>query len=165
LLGRLAHRYFTGHGPATVRDLARWATLTLKDVARAIDVAGKDIVRRSIDGREYFAGRSAPPPARGKLGSHLLSIFDEYFNGYRDRHGLISPADARAIAQRGASVLNAFTVEGVVRGTWSRTFTNSDVLISITPLAKLTGAEKELVRAATVPYGRFLGLKPRVSFS
>ena len=31
-LAELALRYFTGHGPATERDLAYWATLTLTDV-------------------------------------------------------------------------------------------------------------------------------------
>ena len=31
-LAELARRYFTGHGPATVKDLAYWATLTVTDV-------------------------------------------------------------------------------------------------------------------------------------
>ena len=34
-LAELALRYFTGHGPATERDLAYWATLTLTDVRAA----------------------------------------------------------------------------------------------------------------------------------
>jgi hypothetical protein len=164
LLGRLATRYFTGHGPATARDLARWATLTQKDVARAIDVAGKTIVRREIMGRVHYAAPNAPPPARGALGAHLLSIFDEYFGGYRDRDGLISAADARSITQRGASVLNGFTVHGVIRGTWSRTFTKSAVDIVVSPLGKLSAADKALVRSAAVPYAAFLGLSASVTF-
>jgi hypothetical protein len=39
-LGELARRYFTGHGPATLRDFAWWSGTTLTDARRAIDIAG-----------------------------------------------------------------------------------------------------------------------------
>ena len=39
-LADLALRYFTGHGPATERDLAYWATLTLTDVRAGRSVQG-----------------------------------------------------------------------------------------------------------------------------
>ena len=43
-LAELARRYFTGHGPATERDLAYWATLPLTDVR-----AGLNHVRDQLD--------------------------------------------------------------------------------------------------------------------
>jgi Winged helix DNA-binding domain len=39
-LAELALRYFTGHGPATERDLAYWATLTLTDVRAGLAQVG-----------------------------------------------------------------------------------------------------------------------------
>ena len=72
-LAELALRYFTGHGPATERDLAYWATLTLTDVR-----AGLQQVRDQLDsfharrahllarprGRpRRTAGPRRPPPA------------------------------------------------------------------------------------------------------
>ena len=39
-LAEIARRYFTSHGPATERDLAYWATLTVTDVRRGIAGAG-----------------------------------------------------------------------------------------------------------------------------
>ena len=46
-LAEIALRYFTSHGPATERDLAYWATLTVTDVRRGIAAAGDrlDVVR------------------------------------------------------------------------------------------------------------------------
>src|SRR6476661_8378672 len=38
-LGELALRFFLGHGPATVQDLARWAGLPLRDVRAGLAVA------------------------------------------------------------------------------------------------------------------------------
>ena len=35
-LGKLALRYASGHGPATERDLAYWASLTLGDARRGL---------------------------------------------------------------------------------------------------------------------------------
>jgi hypothetical protein len=38
-LGELAYRFFAGHGPASVRDLARWASLTSTAAAAATEAA------------------------------------------------------------------------------------------------------------------------------
>ena len=40
-LGELAWRFYAGHGPASVRDLARWATLTQSQAASATEAAAE----------------------------------------------------------------------------------------------------------------------------
>jgi hypothetical protein len=56
-LAELALRYFTGHGPATERDLAYWATLTLTDVR-----AGLQQVRDRLDSFQHDGRTSGTPP-------------------------------------------------------------------------------------------------------
>ena len=78
-LARLALRYFTSHGPATVKDLAYWATLTITDVRRALAAVEDQLVSFDHDGRTFWhapgdtsgwtrrAGRSPPAAARRDL--------------------------------------------------------------------------------------------------
>ena len=42
-LAELALRFFRGHGPATVADLARWAGLGLTDVRRGLLAQSKPL--------------------------------------------------------------------------------------------------------------------------
>ena len=57
-LAELALRYFTGHGPATERDLSYWATLTVTDVR-----AGLAEVKDRLEAFEHAF------PAGGRLRS------------------------------------------------------------------------------------------------
>ena len=53
-LAELALRYFTGHGPATERDLAYWATLTLTDVRAGLQQVRDQLGSFQHDGRTFW---------------------------------------------------------------------------------------------------------------
>lgn len=109
-LAELARRYLAGHGPASDRDLARWAGLPLRD-ARAGLVAIASELEELDGGLVDLAGRQTaaePPPPR------LLGPFDPLLLGWTSRddilgdkksivtvNGLFRPfalADGRAVA-------------------------------------------------------------------
>src|SRR5262249_57796785 len=63
-LARLAERYFTSHGPATVRDFAWWSGLTMADAKAGLAGAAARLAADSIGGLAYRRGRRRrPPPA------------------------------------------------------------------------------------------------------
>src|SRR5262249_9184736 len=63
-LARLAERYFTSHGPATVRDFAWWSGLTMADAKAGLAGAASRLAADSIGGMAYRRGRRRrPPPA------------------------------------------------------------------------------------------------------
>jgi hypothetical protein len=76
-LAELALRYFTGHGPATERDLASWATLTLRDVRTGLAAVADRLESFELDGRTFWFGRPDPEPERPGPDAHLLQILDE----------------------------------------------------------------------------------------
>jgi hypothetical protein len=164
LLARIAARYFAGHGPATVRDLARWATLTQAAAARGAEDAGGALEREVIGGETWYRGNDrVPRPARTKArGAHLLSVFDEYVNGYHERSMIMASAHGREIVGRGNAVLHVYVVGGQVLGSWTRTFTRDQVRISLDPFGRGAdrGALVRTLRPAAEEYGRFLGLEP-----
>jgi len=80
-LGRLALRYFTGHGPATVKDLAYWATLTITDARHGLAGISDQLESFDHDGRTYWHAPGEPPEGPGQPAGHLLQLLDETYRG------------------------------------------------------------------------------------
>lgn len=97
-LAELALRYFAGHGPATERDLAYWATLTLGDVRRALDLAREALDSFEHDGRTFWHAPGEPPTEPGHPSGHLLQVLDEMYRGYQDSRWML---DVAVVVPRG----------------------------------------------------------------
>ncbi len=53
-LAELARRYFTSHGPATLRDYVWWSGLVVGDARRGIEIAGSALRREVVDDGTYW---------------------------------------------------------------------------------------------------------------
>ncbi|MEO9198292.1 MAG: winged helix DNA-binding domain-containing protein, partial [Antricoccus sp.] len=74
----LVVRFINGHGPATERDIARYATLRLTDIRRALaDLAG-ELVSSEVDGQTLWSN-PASRRINEDLRAFLLPTFDEAF--------------------------------------------------------------------------------------
>ena len=149
-LAELAARYFRGHGPATVRDLARWAGLTQKVARIATELAAPTLDRTVIDGTEHLhdpeiAGQLAArrSAARGVI---LLPGFDELILGYEDRSATVpTPVASRIAPGSNGLFLPTIVSDGRVVGTWRRSRRGSQ-----SPIATTTFAEVPPVLAAAI---------------
>jgi uncharacterized protein YcaQ len=86
-LAELARRYLVGHGPASDRDLARWAGLPLRDARAGLAAIAKELEERE-DGLVDLAKRPPPeplPPPR------LLGAFDPLLLGWTSREEVTGP--------------------------------------------------------------------------
>ena len=122
-LRELALRYYTGHGPATVADLVRWAGLTVRAVRAGLALAGDELVRTEIDGTEHWMHPGTPDllgaHRREAAGLHLLPGFDEFVLGYADRSCAVPAEFADRIVPGGNGMFRATVVHGGrVVGTW-----------------------------------------------
>src|SRR5215217_8252839 len=64
-LAELARRYLAGHGPASERDLARWAGLPLRDARAGLSAIGPDVEEHGdglVDLRDRPPAAELPPP-------------------------------------------------------------------------------------------------------
>jgi len=122
-LGELARRFFCGHGPATVQDLARWSGLTLGDVRAGLAVAREQLETVQVDGVEHHLDPATPErlttcreEARGVF---MLPGFDEFVLGYADRGTILDAAFADRIVPGGNGVFRPTVVsDGRIVGTW-----------------------------------------------
>ena len=125
-LAELAWRYFSGHGPATVHDLARWAGIGLRQARTGLAAVRERLGSLEVDGVEHLMDPSTPDllathrtEARGVF---LLPGFDEFVLGYRDRSAVLDPAFADRIVPGGNGVFRPTVIcEGRVVGTWQWT--------------------------------------------
>jgi hypothetical protein len=115
-LGELALRFFRSHGPATVKDLARWGGLGIREVRAGLAVAADQLERQEIEGTEHRMDPATPDRlavARSEAeGVHLLPGFDELVLGYADRSCTVPPAFADRIVPGGNGMFRATVVHG-----------------------------------------------------
>ena len=159
-LAELVLRYFTGHGPATERDLAYWATMTVTDVRTGLAAVAEELEQLQHDGRTYWFKHPPPHDAALDPRAHLLQILDEFYRGYQDsRHVL----DVEGLAPKARPTTVGMTlVDGQMVGGMRRTVAADKVTFAVDLFRGLTDDEHDAVVAAADRYGVFLGLDTEV---
>jgi hypothetical protein len=173
-LAELTRRFFTSHGPATVRDFAWWSGLTMADGRRGLEM--NRARREDVDGLVYWSIEGsrrthAPRPGRKQSSlrercAHFLPIYDEYLVAYRDRVAV--PHSPPAIAARSgvpAMFQHAVIVDGQIVGTWRTPRGANEATIDVVMLRRVTARERRAMREAAERYGRFRGIDVKLSIS
>jgi hypothetical protein len=161
LLATLAARYFAGHGPATVADLARWAGITKSEAGIAAAAADPTLASAEHDGERYRFDPAAAERAShlGRGSVHLLPGFDEYMLGYTDRRlqlGEHLDTYGSHVASNGMLAATV-VVDGRAVGVWKRSLTARTVRIAVMPFRPLTATERAGIAEAQARYAAFVG--------
>lgn len=163
-IAELALRYFTSHGPATVRDLGWWSKLPMRDISAALEL----VAGRLETGWANAAGRlHAEPVAAGGGESEqlywrpglveeyaqreketmrelLLPGFDELVLGYRDRLYLMDDHRHTQLVPGNNGVFKKAALRrGEVVGVWTRTGPAGKRKLALTPVAAISPAQEK----------------------
>jgi hypothetical protein len=152
-LGELALRYFTGHGPATVKDFLRWTGLVAADARTGLALARPYLTRVEVDGVEHFLDPAVPDlltTCAGQVdGVFLLPGFDEFVLGYADRSAVLPARFADRIVPGGNGMFRPTVVSaGQVVGTWRHVRRGARRTVEATPFTAFTAAQQRLVERA-----------------
>lgn len=159
-LAELARRYFTSHGPATVKDLVRWSGLTTRDVRSGIDMVGQELVSEEVDGQTYWMSPEAQAAGTVSPSLYLLPGFDEYVLGYGDRSAVLDPLHAsKVVPGNNGMFMPTIISDGRVVGTWKRAVKKGGVVVTAYPFDTLTDAERVAFDQAADSYAAFLGMR------
>jgi hypothetical protein len=147
-LAELARRYLAGHGPATDRDLAKWAGLPLRDARRGLAAIAGQLEQRG-DGLVDLAGRPGmavlPPP-------RLLGSFDPVLHGWASRAPILGSHQGIVTVN---GVFRPFAlVDGRAVATWSL----SAGRVAVQPFAPLAAHQTAALAADAADVRRFLGI-------
>jgi hypothetical protein len=154
-LAELTLRYYTGHGPATVRDFAWWSGLTVADAKASLDMLASRLVHEVIDGQTYYFPASMPSAAESSDAAFLLPTYDEFLVGYASFGKLRS--GGQEINQR-VAFDPRIVIGGRIVGSWRRIFKKGAVTVEIAPFTLLSAVKEAAVSAAAQRYGEVVGM-------
>ena len=162
-LGELALRYFTGHGPATERDLAYWATLTLGDVRRGLGLVRTQLASFEHDGRTFWHAPGEAPNGPGEPAAHLVQILDELYRGYQESRWVL---DVAGIVPRGRETAAGMAlVDAQLVAAMRRRITADRVVFTLSPHRTLRSSEIDALEHAGERYADALGLDAVLEFA
>lgn len=148
---RMVHRFFAGHGPASLADLTRWCTLTQADARRGFDVLGAEpqlgaLERTVVDDTELWFDPTVPARTTRRPEALLLPVFDEITLTYRHQN-FPRPADHpfAAMAAPGMSDLlsGSILVDARDIGVHSRTVGPRSVSIRLRFAPSATASDRQ----------------------
>lgn len=145
-LAELARRYLAGHGPASDRDLARWAGLPLRDVRRGLAAIASELAERE-DGLVDLAGR---PESDGLPPPRLLGAFDPLLLGWTSRAPILG--DNQTIV----TVNGLFRPFALVRGRAVATWGLRDGRVTVAPFEPLAPDDAAALDVEAADVVRFL---------
>lgn len=157
-LAELARRYFMSRGPATVQDFAKWSGLTVADARNGIAAVQAELQHEVVEGQTYWFSTSGRSAKEISPSVYLLSAYDEYLSGYKDRSAFIAASHAARLAAMGNALSYIIVLDGQVVGAWKRRLKKDAVVIETNIFTRLTTAQERAVAAAADQYGAFLGL-------
>lgn len=157
-LAALAHRFFAGHGPASLKDFTRWSSLTVADARTALAAASDRLAELQVDGEPLWFDPSSPSPRRKKPVAHLLPLYDEALLTYPK---LGFPLARDHPHPPGADLFVGSVVVGQCNvGTWRRTLTGKRLTIETDLAPGLGEDDLAAVREAVDRLAVFLGHPP-----
>jgi hypothetical protein len=160
-LAQLALRYFTGHGPATERDLAYWATLNLTDVRAGLQQVRDRLDSFRHDGRTFWHAPGDAPGGPQQPAGHLLQVLDETYRGYQDSRWVLDAAgDVPRIREAAAGMA---LVDAQLVAAMRRTVGPDHVHFDLRPYRALTHTQIGALEQAARRYGRYLRLNARLT--
>lgn len=163
LLAELVFRYFSGHGPATIKDLRWWSSLTIADIKMGLTSVADRLSSETIGGHEYWFTNPQPEVEAPTPMVHLMQTYDEYIVGYQETRRAIDADgwEGRAAGTTGLALAPLF-VDGQIRGRWRRTIRGDSVTIDVHLYRPLDPGEAAALDEQASAFARFLGLEAEV---
>lgn len=154
-IARLAHRYFSSRGPATVQDLSYWSGLTIKDSLAGADSLPSGFVREKMGGHEYIFTYPSSHQKTKPGTTFLMPDYDEYGMSYKNRSALGS---VYLKGPKASIVFNRMLViDGRIEGTWQRTLNKGNVTVNVVPFVPLSKPNEKKVTKAIRRFSVFIG--------
>ena len=153
-VGEPTRRYFVGHGPATVKDLRWWSSLTLAQIDAGLELVGDELHAEVIDGHTYLAG--GPPPdltASDAPEVLLLQALDELVVGYAESRDVVDLAGLEAMHRDPPGLPSAVVlVDGQIAGRWRRKLRAAHLDVEAVAYRQLDDAERAGLQAEADRY-------------
>ena len=154
----LVRRYLRSHGPASLKDLSWWSSLTVADLKEGVAHLGDEVTAEQVEGVELLSMASDSRSVRQPRGARLLQAYDELVVGYTVSRFLGDPAATRLRdAWRHRRLPNGIVlIDGSLTGVWRRALSGRTIGVDVLSLKRLSTDEKDAIEKEAHRLGRFL---------
>lgn len=129
-LKELAKRYFSSHGPATLKDFSWWSGLTAGDSGLALDLNRSDLVSDKFENQTYWFAESDYKLKVTDKDVYLMPAYDEFLIGYRDRTASLSLVYNRKAISNNGVFYPTILSGGQITGTWKRSIKGNHIILT-----------------------------------
>lgn len=156
---KLAERYFTSHGPATLSDFTWWSGLSPAEAKSGLEQIKSNLHHEDLDGNRFWMSSSALSSQKTNASTiHLLPSFDEYVISYANRSAVLEDMYFRKMVFTSNGIFNPVVViNGHVVGLWKRSFKNKGVEIDLKPFTSFSETQRKGILLSAKRYGEFVG--------
>jgi len=161
-LCKLAKKYFTSHGPATIQDFMWWSGLPAKDARNAFEMVKSNFVSETVGAYTYWFSNSIRAPKSKTISVQLLPAFDEFIISYKDRTASIHTNHQKKAFTSNGIFKPIIVVNGQVTGIWKRTIKKDKVIIEPGFFKNSNKLSKALLEKAAEPFREFLNMKTEI---
>ncbi|WP_346317055.1 winged helix DNA-binding domain-containing protein [Chitinophaga sp. YIM B06452] len=156
-LSLLARRYIAGHGPATAQDLAWWSGYPVTACKAALLSHGKALHTETVQEQEYWL-LPGTAPGKAATGMKLLSGFDEYYMGFKDKRPMLDEAFSQHMSPPNGLLPYIILLNGKIAGTWRRDIKKNVIGMEYTPFKPFSAAQLKALKEAGKAFSTFMEL-------
>ena len=161
-LAELTRRYFTSHGPATIKDFAWWSSLKIADIKRGLEMVASQLVEEEVDGTVYWSAGSSSVARTSSPRVDLLQPYDEYVVAYKNSRYVIDVAGIGGLFDGEFPFGGVVMLDTQLAGSWKWAFKKDSVHLEVALYVPFTRAQTDALSTAASKYGDFVGLAPSV---
>ena len=156
-LAELTRRYFSSHGPATLKDFLWWSSLTAAEARRGLEMLGAKVQKLVVADRTYWLADASQTPGRLTTPTlHLLQGYDEYLVAYTESKRLFGLDRLPGAVAGQPLYLHAVVRDGQVVGHWRRMASTKEAIVQARLNRPLDPASRRALQAELERYGRYL---------
>lgn len=155
-LAKLASRYFTSHGPATLQDFVWWSGLSIRDGKEALELAKGELVSEQTGGQMYWFSPLLNFSQIKENSLFVLPAFDEFIISYKDRSAAIPVETSKKAISTNGIFRPVIVFDGRVIGLWKRTTAKNIVTVSIGLFETIDAKKKLMITKRIEKYALFM---------
>jgi hypothetical protein len=154
-VAELARRFFLGHGPASIQDLARWSSLTISQCRDAVEAIKDRLECVTVEGVELWCDPNAPQVGPSPDALLLLPLYDELTLSYP----LINfpQASGHPHAPGEDLFVGSVIIAETNVGTWRRTAQGPKMIMEIALAPGVVARSRAQVETAASKLASFTG--------
>ncbi|WP_162253902.1 winged helix DNA-binding domain-containing protein [Phycicoccus sp. Soil748] len=159
-LVELVRRFFTSHGPATIKDFTRWSSLTVAGTKEALAQLGGELACEDVDGTPHWFDPSVVPRrSPAAPAAYLFPVYDEAVLTYPTVNFPTAPD--HPFAKHPDPFWARVVLDQQNVGLWKRTVRGGEVEVDVRLALSVDDRGREAVRLAAQRLAGFLELELR----